>query len=202
MSPLDAPPIPDVLAHPAQGRRAALLAELRAPAVRRRRRRLAPAAVAVAALALAAVLVPTLRDGGGAAALAVTRDGSWLELRIQDAGASGAELTRELRDAGVDGEVRVIPVPADLVGTWVEIEEASKRPVPGPTAGEETVRLDAIDFGRELLRLPIAQVRESDGHFILWAGREAQPGEDVAADRTAFDQWFVDRQTRERRPSP
>jgi hypothetical protein len=201
MSPLDAPPIPDVLARPAQARRAALLAELRAPAVRRRARRLAPAAVAVAALALAGVLVPTLRDGG-ATALAVTREGNWLELRIQDAGASGAELTRELRDAGVDGEVRVIPVPADLVGTWVVIEEASKRPVPSPAAGEETVRLDTIDFGRELLRLPIAQVRESDGHFILWAGREAQPGEDVAADRAAFDQWFVDRQARERRGTP
>jgi hypothetical protein len=201
MSPLDAPPIPDVLARPAQARRAALLAELRAPAVRRRSRRLAPAAVAVAALALAGVLVPTLRDGG-ATALAVTREGNWLELRIQDAGASGAELTRELRDAGVDGEVRVIPVPADLVGTWVVIEEASKRPVPSSAAGEETVRLDTIDFGRELLRLPIAQVRESDGHFILWAGREAQPGEDVAADRAAFDQWFVDRQARERRRTP
>jgi hypothetical protein len=201
MSPLDAPPIPDVLAHPGRLRRAALLAELRAPAVRGRRRRLA-AAVAVATIAVAAVLVPTLRDSGGATALAVTREGNWLELRIQDAGASGAELTRELRDAGVDGEVRVIPVPSELVGTWVVIEEASKRPVPSPTAGEESVRLNSIDFGRDLLRLPIAQVRESDGHFILWAGREAQPGEDVAADRAAFDRWFVDRQARERRPTP
>jgi hypothetical protein len=96
----------------------------------------------------------------------------------------------------------VIPVPSELVGTWVVIEEASKRPVPSPTAGEESVRLNSIDFGRDLLRLPIAQVRESDGHFILWAGREAQPGEDVAADRAAFDRWFVDRQARERRPTP
>jgi hypothetical protein len=202
MSPLDAPPIPDVLARPARTRRAALLAELHAPAERGRRRRLAPVCVAVAALALAAVLVPTLRDGAGATALAVTREGSWLELRIQDAGASGAELTRELRHAGVDGEVRVIPVPADMVGTWVVIEEASRRPGPSAPAGEETVRLNTIDFGRELLRLPIAQVRESDGHFILWAGREAQPGEDVAPDRATFDQWFVDRQARERRPTP
>ena len=201
MSPLDAPPIPDVLARPARARRAALLAELHAPAVRGRRR-LLPAAAAVAALALGAVLIPTLREGGGETALAVTREGNWLELRIQDAGASGAQLTRELRDAGVDGEVRVIGVPADLVGTWVVIEEASKRPAPSPRAGEETVRLNTIDFGRELLRLPIAQVRESDGHFILWAGREAQPGEDVAADRAAFNQWFVDRQARERRPAP
>jgi len=51
------------------------------------------------------------------AALAVTRAGDALELRIQDAGASGAELTRDLREAGIDGEVRVIPVPAEMVGT-------------------------------------------------------------------------------------
>jgi hypothetical protein len=202
MSPLDAPAIPDALARPAHARRAALLTELRSPAAPRRRRGFVPIAAAATALALAAIVLPTLRDGGATAALAVTRDGSWLELRIQDAGASGAELTRELRDAGVDGEVRVIGVPADLVGTWVVVEEASKRTTRDPAAGEETVRLNSIDFGREVLRLPIAQVRESDGHFILWAGREAQPGEDVAADRASFNQWFVDMHTRERHPTP
>jgi hypothetical protein len=204
MSPLDAPAIPDAFARPAPARRAALLAELRPPAVRRRRRRLALAAVAATALALAAILVPTLRDGGGAPALAVTRSGDWLELRIQDAGASGAELTRDLRDAGVDGEVRVIPVPAELVGTWAVIEEAAKPRVPDPSAPpvEETVRLNRIEYGREVLRLPIAQVRESSGHFILWAGREARPGEDVAASRAAFDEWFSAMLTRERHPTP
>jgi hypothetical protein len=202
MSPFDAPTIPDAFVRPAPARRPALLAELRAPAVRRRRR-LVPVAAAAIALALAALLVPTLLDGGGTPALAVTRNGDWLELRIQDAGASGAELTRELREAGVDGEVRVIPVPAELVGTWVVIEEASKKAsVPDSSAPpvEETVRLNSIDFGREVLRLPIAHVRESSGHFILWAGREAQSGEDVAPSRTAFDQWWRDLQTRERHP--
>jgi hypothetical protein len=202
MSPLDAPAIPDAFARPAPARRSALLAELRPPAVRRRQ--LAPIAVAATALALAAILVPTLRDGGATPALAVTRSGDWLELRIQDAGASGAELTQDLRDAGVDGEVRVIPVPADLVGTWVVIQESSKRSAPDPNAPsvEETVRLNNIEFGREVLRLPIAQVRESSGHFILWAGREARSGDDVAANRAAFDRWFVDMQTRERHPTP
>jgi hypothetical protein len=205
MSPLDAPAIPDVLARPAPARRPALLAELRPPAVRRRRRRLVPVVTAATALALAAILVPTLLDGGATPALAVTRNGDSLELRIQDAGASGAELTRELRDAGVDGEVRVIPVPAELVGTWVVIEEASKRrPDPDPSTPpvEETVRLNSIEFGREVLRLPIAQVRESSGHFILWAGREARSSEDVAANRAAFEQWWRDMHTRERHPTP
>jgi hypothetical protein len=204
MSPLDAPPIPDAFARPAPARRPALLAELRPRPVPQRRRRLALVAAAATALALAAVLVPTLRDGGGAPALAVTRSGDWLELRIQDAGASGAELTRELRDAGVDGEVRVIPVPTEMVGTWVVIQESSKKQgVPDFDAPpvEETVRLSTIEFGREVLRLPIAKVRESSGHFILWAGREAQPGEDVAANRTAFDQWWRDLYAREHPPA-
>ena len=149
-----------------------------------------------------AVLVPTLRDGGGAPALAVTRSGDWLELRIQDAGASGAQLTRELRDAGVDGEVRVIPVPAELVGTWAVIEEAAKPRAVDPSAPQtqETVRLNSIEYGREVLRLPISQVRESSGHFILWAGRAAQPGEDVAASPATFVQWFADMLTRHPEP--
>jgi hypothetical protein len=54
------------------------------------------------------------------------------------------------------------------------------------------VRLDRIEYGRELLRIPVAQVRESEGHLILWAGRAARPGEDVAPSRAAFTEWFVE----------
>lgn len=158
MSPPDVPYIPEALAHPHPARRAALLSELRErPAL--------------------AALVPALRDGGAAPALAVTRAGDTLELRIQDAGASGEELTRDLQEAGIDGEVRVIPVPPDMVGTWAAIEEASKRPFDPnqPTPGrEEIVRLDRIEYGRELLRIPVAEVRESEGHFILQGPR--RPG--------------------------
>jgi hypothetical protein len=164
-----------------------------------------PVAAAAIALALVAVLVPTLRDGGGAPALAVTRSGDWLELRIQNAGASGAELTRELRDAGVDGEVRVIPVPSELVGTWAVIEEASKRSGCSGlqrAAGRGDRAPEHIECGREVLRLPISQVRESSGHFVLWAGRAAEPGEDVAASPATFAQWFGAMLTRERHPTP
>jgi hypothetical protein len=203
MSPFDVPRIPDALAQPHSARRAALLSELRPHAVPRRRRRLAIAAAAAAIVLVA--LVPALRDGSTTPALAVTRAGDTLELRIEDAAASGEELTRDLQEAGIDGEVRVIPVPSELVGTWAAIEEASKRPldltrkVSGP---EEIVRLDRIEYGRELLRIPVAQVRESEGHLILWAGRAARPGEDVAPSRAAFDKWFVDMHTRERHPTP
>jgi hypothetical protein len=193
MSPFDVPHIPDALAQPHSARRAALLSELRPHAVPRRRRRLAIAAAAAAIVLVA--LVPALRDGGAAPALAVTRAGDTLELRIQDAGASGEELTRELRAAGIDGEVRVIPVPPEMVGTWAAIEEASKRPLDltrKPAEREEVVRLDRIEYGRELLRIPVAQVRESEGHLILWAGRAARPGEEVAPSRAAFTEWFVE----------
>jgi hypothetical protein len=202
MSPLDPPYIPDALAHAHHARRRALLSELRERPAPRHRRRLALAAAAAVALA---ALVPALRDGGAAPALAVTRAGDTLELRIQDAAASGEELTRDLREAGIDGEVRVIPVPPEMVGTWAAIEEASKRPFDPnrPTTGrEEVVRLDRIEYGRELLRIPVVQVRVSEGHFVLWAGRAARPGEDVAPSRAAFDKWFVDMHTRERHATP
>jgi hypothetical protein len=116
-----------------------------------------------------------------------------LELRIQDASASGAQLTRELHEAGIHGEVRVIPVPPEIVGTWAAIEEASKRPLDlaHPDTREQVVRLDRIQYGREVLRIPVSEVRESEGHFILWAGRAAKPGEDVATSRADFTRWFV-----------
>jgi hypothetical protein len=65
-------------------------------------------------------------------------------------------------------------------------EEASKR-LPGPGSStppvEETVRLNSIEFGGEVLRLPIAQVRKSSGRFILWEA--ARPGPARTSRRTA-----------------
>jgi len=91
----------------------------------------------------------------------------------------------------------------------VVIEEASKRPPFDPKrppqdqlGPEETVRLNRIEFGRHVLRLPVSQVRESSGHFILWAGRQARPGEDVATSKGEFLAWFNALLERERHPTP
>lgn len=50
---------------------------------------------------------------------------------------------------------------------------------PGP---EQTVRLNRVEYDRETLRIPIAELRESTGYFIFHAGRETRPGEQPMRD--------------------
>lgn len=141
--------------------------------VRRRRRRLAGAlpAVAVVAAGLAAGLAPR----GPAHALAVTRTPETIELRIADATAGPGQLTRELRAAGIDGEVRTVPVEPALVGKWAAAVEIAN--APGP---EETVRLDRIELSGGVVRIPVEQVRASTGRFLFLAGRAPSEGEPPA----------------------
>jgi hypothetical protein len=164
--------------------RAPLLAELQRP---RRAARLRPArALALATLALAIALAAGVLSRDPAPALAVERQDGWLVLRIADVSAGEAALTRELSDAGIPGEVRLLPVPADRVGTWAVIAEHADAPgtprslKPGP---EEVVRLGRVRYERETLRIPIADVRESTGYFVFYAGRAARPGEEPLRDR-------------------
>ena len=161
----------------------------RAPRARLRRR---ATLAAVAALTVAVALSATLATRPPDAALAVEHEDGWLVLRIADVSAGAEKLTQELREAGIRGEVRLLPVRAEEVGAWSIIAEHADEPVapprpriPGP--GEtpdppETVRLDRIDGDRETLRIPIAEVRESTGYFIFYAGRTAQPGEELLRD--------------------
>jgi len=155
----------------------------------RRRRRLA-GALPLAAVALAA-LAAAIASRGPERALAVSRDAGTIELRIADASAGAAEMTRELRAAGIDGEVRVVPVAPELVGKWAAGVEAAKtrgadeRPAPAPSGGRgpaQTVRLDRIEHTPDVVRIPVAAVRESSGRFIFLAGRAARPGESLAVD--------------------
>ncbi len=101
-------------------------------------------------------------------------------LRIADVDAGAEGLTRELRDAGVRGEVRLLPVAAAQVGTWAIVAEHADPPgtplslVPGP---EEVLRLDSVRNEGATLRITIAEVRESTGYFIFYAGRAAKPEE-------------------------
>lgn len=153
--------------------RGPLLAELRP---QRRLPHTRTLAAATVALALAVTAAAVSRDP--APALAVARDDGWLVLRIADVSAGEAALTRELRDAGVRGEVRLLPVPPEQVGTWAVISE-----VAGAPAGErETVRLDRVRYDRETLRIPIAELRESTGAFVFYAGRPARDGEEPLRD--------------------
>ena len=152
-----------------------------APATRKAPARLLAVAALSALIAVTAFAVTRDADP----ALAVERHDGWLVLRIADVSAGEAELTRELRDAGIAGEVKLLPVPADLVGAWAIISEHADPPgtarslEPGP---RQTVRLDRVRYERETLRIPIAEVRESSGYFVFYAGREGRPGEELFRD--------------------
>jgi hypothetical protein len=120
-----------------------------------------------------------------ARALAVGRQDGWLVLRIADVSAGEASLTRELQDAGIRGEVRLLPAPAEQVGTWTVISEHADPPGTPPSlkpGRQDVVRLDRVHYERETLRIPIAEVRESTGYFIFYAGRAARPGEEPLRD--------------------
>jgi hypothetical protein len=80
-----------------------------------RRRRaalvLTPAAVAGAALA-------TSLTGGSSPALAIESEGDWIQVRIADIAASEAEMESELRAAGIDADLRLVPTTPEHVGQW------------------------------------------------------------------------------------
>jgi hypothetical protein len=141
--------------------------------------------LAVAALALTIVLSAVLVSRAPAPALAVEHADGWLVLRLADVSAGEAALTDELRDAGIAGEVRLLPVAADKVGTWAVISEHADPPGTlrslelGPA---EVVRLGRVRYDRDTLRIPIADVRESTGYFIFYAGRDTRPGEQPMRD--------------------
>lgn len=155
----------------------------------RRRRRLPAVAVATAA-ALAGTLVTGLVRTGGPA-LAVTTSGGVLELRIDDATAGADELTRDLRAAGVDATVRTIAVTPERAGTWILAAEFAGLPCSRANASgrgaEEVTRLGDVQLGDATIRVAVARVRESTGHFVFYAGRAAREGEPVADPRTALD---------------
>ncbi len=188
MTALAPPDLPDLDVRAAR-LRDPLIAELRRPRHPARPRRRRPALALALATGLALVLVVTggLGSRDAAPALAVEHQDGWLVLRIADVAAGEAALTRELQDAGVAGEVRLLPVESAEVGSWAVIaeladprESGSDAPTaPGPP---EVVRLDRVVYARDTLRVPIAELRESTGWFIFYAGREARPGEELRRD--------------------
>lgn len=85
------------------------------------------------AVALVAVTVAR----GTSPALAIERQGDWIELRIADVDAGQAAIERELRNA----EIRVMPVPAALAGRWACAEaEPCRSLVPTPRPGTKSPR--------------------------------------------------------------
>jgi len=132
------------------------------------------ASVLLAATASALIGLP----GGSRDALAIEHRGDWIELRIADADASAGEMTAELDDAGIDGEVRSVAVARELVGRWACVAE-----VPLGQDPRTALRLNELDYERTLVRVrrDFAE-RPHEGRFVLLAGREPRSGERAATD--------------------
>lgn len=160
------------------------------PASRRRSGRwlrVAAPALALAALAaIAALVVPGVLPGGAKNALAIERGDGFISLRIEDPGAGADRMNRELRERGIDIEVELVPVSENEVGDWVGGRAVWPR-VPERAdqhkLGDDRIR-ELNDAARlqEVMRDPsdpglIRVAADFKGHVLLYAGREARPGE-------------------------
>jgi hypothetical protein len=161
------------------------IGERRRRSTRRRRTALVGAPIAVAA-ATAAATIP----GGTSPALAIEDRGEWIELRIADAAAGAPQMQRELRDAGIEAEVRVVAVTPSLVGQWACIAEiADGDPAgedvdgDGPNGRSYVVRLQEVRYTPETvsIRRDFAAGTQ-DGQLVFVAGRAAQEGEQASGD--------------------
>jgi hypothetical protein len=74
--------------------------------------------VAGAAVGIA-VVIPALSDDPLEGAIAVEHRGKVIHLSVQDASADPEAMTNDLRAAGLDARVEVVPVSPSLVGMWV-----------------------------------------------------------------------------------
>jgi hypothetical protein len=174
---------------PAPAVRAAVAAHVRRPVgrriARRPRRLLAGVAALGCAAAIAVLAVAGLLGdlvGGQPAlarhALAIERNGEWMELRIADAAAGANEMNGDLRAVGIDAEVIVIPVARARVGQWVAVAEQPT--ADGGRIGRFSLAGRIEGFPGDVLRVHRdLGSRPNDGHFVLYAGRAARKGERV-----------------------
>jgi hypothetical protein len=167
------------------------IGELRArlvDGISRRRRRRRSAAAGIAAVTVAATLVALAQPGGDGTALAIERTDGWIELRVRDAAAGADEMTADLRGAGIDGEVLVVPVESGRVGAWVtaaelpnafcDMQRAFLRGETVPSAEGETRLNEVVEQRRDVLRIRETFAdRPHDGFFVFVVGRAATGSE-------------------------
>jgi hypothetical protein len=151
---------------------------------RRRRDRSRVAMVGGAALLAAAVIATAteLSDGPSPAlALTIESRGTWVEVEIADADAGAAQMTRELRQAGIDASVRVIPTKPHHVGEWMGFQRVGDGPK-GRSADEQRradpwrhggigARGATLTFRRQAL------ARLQAERIVFYIGREPGEGE-------------------------
>jgi len=80
---------------------------------------------------VAALLGGGVLAGGPEQVLAIDDNGGeWVKVRILDGEAGAAEMTRELKEAGIDGEVQLVPAIPQFVGHWMGISQVDPEQLP------------------------------------------------------------------------
>jgi hypothetical protein len=146
---------------------------------RRRHRRLRAATAGGVCVAVAVGLLGGgVLTGGPERVLAIEDDGgAWVKVRILDGQAGAEEMTKELQDAGIDGEVRLVPAVPQFVGQWMGIAQVDPPPCDHPENCAGLAGTDASfeDDVFEIRRDAIYKLAET--RTILYVGREPEPGE-------------------------
>jgi hypothetical protein len=144
-------------------------------AARRRR-----AALVLTPLALAGAALATTLPAGSSPALAIEAQRDWVEVRIADISASEAEMESELRAAGIDAELHLIPTTEEHVGQWT-CGWLSTRPLVEPDALQEIpLAHDPDDVFRitpEAFYVRRASTETEVDSIVMVAGRAAESGE-------------------------
>jgi hypothetical protein len=143
----------------------------------RRRRRVAArrrrAALVLTAAAVAGAVLATTLPGSSSPALAIERDGDWIEVRIADIAASEAEMERELAAAGIDADIRLVATTPDHVGQWTCIVLTT----PAADPRQMPVARSDIRFTPEALYFQ----RGFAERLVLAVGRAPEAGEQPSA---------------------
>jgi hypothetical protein len=125
-------------------------------------------------VAIAAVLLGGgVFAGGPDPVLAIDEGNEWVRVQILNGDAGAAEMTRELQEAGIDGEVKLVPAAPQFVAHWMGIAQT-------PACGEGCAGLANTDAGFDGNVFQIrrdAIYKLSETSTILYVGREAEAGE-------------------------
>lgn len=163
-------------------------------AIRRRRsgiRFRASVVVAASVAVVAALFGGGVFTGGPERVLAIDDGSEWVTVRILDGEAGAAEMTQELQDAGIDGEVQLVPAVPEFVGHWMGLNQIDPRQesklcelhplgeMPRSVcANPPLIGGDDARFEGDTFRIRRAVISELAGtRTIFYVGREPEQGE-------------------------
>ncbi|MFC7647357.1 hypothetical protein ACFQX6_47710 [Streptosporangium lutulentum] len=149
--------------------------------LRRRRRPLLALPIAVGALAAAAT-VPFAFAPASASALDIKEEDGYYLIEVKDLLATPEVYDKQLRDAGLDVKLRLLPASPGLVGS---LSSATRAENPAKPDGIEVIDRSG-DCEPFRCSIGIKVRKDFTGSAEIFLGREARPGEKYQA-ITGFD---------------